>query len=180
MFSGKTTELIRRIESVPSDAQVMCFKPAIEDRYSRSNIVSHDGKVLSAHAAASPRDILDRSASAEVIGVDEIHFFDDSIVAVFEQLAARGVRVVAAGLDRDMWGDAFAHVQRIAALARTTEMFGICAVCRCQADRTHRTAPLVDDNLVGGAESFEPRCQNCFKPPPTPKPTTAHPGLAGQ
>ena len=177
MFSGKTTALIECIDALPQSQQVMCMKTCIDDRYSQSDIVSHDGKRLHATALPTVGDMLNAAEDAEVVAIDEIHFLDDALVDVCRTLAGRGKRIICCGLDRDMWGDPFLHVQQLSNIAETTVLTGTCAQCSAPANRTHRKVPLTDNNLVGGTDAFEPRCEACFEPPDAPKPQ-ALPGLA--
>ena len=170
MFSGKTTELIRRIKALAPSTRVVTLKPAIDNRYSATDIVTHDQQTSSARTVGSAREIMGLAADADVIAVDEIHFFDDSIVKVCQGLAKRGKRVICTGLDRDMWGDIFKHVEELSRIAETTVLTTVCKACGNQANRTQRTVPLLNGNLVGGAEEFEPRCERCFTPPEAPKP----------
>ncbi len=178
MFSGKTTELIRRIRRCAARRRTLTLKPIIDDRYSPTDVVTHDGGMLPAQTVRAARQILDRVGTAEVVAVDEVHFFDESLVEVCTELAGRGITVICSGLDRDLWGRPFAHIARLSALAETTVLHGTCAVCRKPADRTQRTTPLLDDNLVGGAADFEPRCAACFHPPEAARPGGAIPGIA--
>lgn len=171
MFSGKTTELIRRIEALAPAAKLVTLKPAIDDRYSSTDIVTHDGRTVTAQTVANAGLIIERAAGADVVVIDEIHFIDDGIVDACSQLAHKGLRVICSGLDRDMWGDVFPHVERLSRIADTTVLTAECKSCGLRANRTYRTAPLLDNNLVGGPEVFEPRCEKCFKAPATPKPT---------
>ena len=177
MFSGKTTELIRRIEALAPSTGIVTLKPAIDDRYSPTHIVTHHRLTATAQTVENARAILDCVGDAEVVAIDEIHFFDDVIVEVCRALASRGVRVICTGLDRDMWGDGFPHVERLSLIADTTVLTAECKACGRPANRTHRTVPLVDNNLVGGPDEFEPRCEKCFTPPAAPKPAGT-PGLA--
>ena len=171
MFSGKTTELIRRIETLAPSTGIVTLKPAIDDRYSPTHIVTHHRQTATAQTVQNARAILDCVGDAEVVAIDEIHFFDDVIVEVCQELASRGVRVICTGLDRDMWGDGFPHVERLSLIADTTVLTAECKACGRPANRTHRTVPLVDNNLVGGPDEFEPRCERCFSPPAAPKPS---------
>ena len=41
MFSGKTEELIRRLRRAEFESAVDLFKPKIDNRYSKKNVVSH-------------------------------------------------------------------------------------------------------------------------------------------
>ncbi len=177
MFSGKTTELIRRIEALAPSKRIVTLKPAIDDRYSPTHIVTHHRRTATAQTVESARAILNRVGDAEVVAIDEIHFFDDAIVEVCQELAQRGMRVICTGLDLDMWGDVFPHVERLSRIADTTVLTAACKACGRPANRTHRTVPLLDNNLVGGPAEFEPRCEKCFTPPAAPKPA-ATTGLA--
>lgn len=170
MFSGKTTELIRRIEALEPSAKLVTLKPAIDDRYSPTHIVTHHRQTAAAQTVHNAGAILDHVGDAEVVAIDEIHFFDDAIVDVCQGLAKRGVRVICTGLDRDMWGDVFPHVERLSQIADTAILTAECNACGQPANRTHRTVPLIDGNLVGGPGEFEPRCEKCFSPPSAPKP----------
>ncbi len=170
MFSGKTTELIRRIEALAPSTRIVTLKPAIDDRYSPTHIVTHHRRTATAQTVQNARAILDLVGDAEVVAIDEIHFFDDAIVEVCQELAKRGRRVICTGLDLDMWGDVFPHVEKLSRIAETRVLTAECKSCGRPANRTHRTVPLLDNNLVGGPGEFEPRCEQCFMPPAAPKP----------
>jgi thymidine kinase len=179
MFSGKTTALLQRLDRWgDTGLSVVALKPAIDDRYSTSKIVTHDGQHCTAMVVSGCDGITKLAADAQAVAIDEVHFFDDSIIAVCEAMIAAGKQVVCCGLDRDMWGDPFDHVAMLKQRGSITQLCGVCAACGQPADRTHRKTPLLNGHLVGGAEDFEPRCAPCFRPPPEPKPTSCKPGLA--
>lgn len=171
MFSGKTTELFRRLAefSLPS---ILVFKHVIDQRYRADAVVSHDGEEWPAIQIASADEIMDHlRAAIEVIAVDEAHFFDAKLVDVTCGLADRGVTVITTSLDRDSWGRPFAVAKRLCAIAdESIVKHAVCAECGVVADRTQRFAPIIDGNMVGGPESYEARCQVCWVPPPTPSP----------
>lgn len=86
MFSGKTSELIRRCRRFrAARKRVLLAKPAMDTRYSLGSTGSaaaatHDGERLPAVSAASLAAV-ERSAgfaAADVIGVDEAQFFPDA------------------------------------------------------------------------------------------------------
>ncbi|MCH8969403.1 MAG: thymidine kinase, partial [Planctomycetes bacterium] len=143
MFSGKTTELIRRIEALAPSTAIVTLKPAIDDRYSSTHIVTHHRQTATAQTVENAPAILDRVGDAEVVAIDEIHFFGDAIVEVCQELAKRGMRVICTGLDLDMWGDVFPHVE-LSRIAETTVLTAECKACGRPANRTHRTVPLLD------------------------------------
>ena len=171
MFSGKTTELIRRLDGCPAESAA-AFKHAIDTRYAADAIVSHGGKAYPAAAVTDPAEISPRVRDGvRMVAIDEAHFFCKALADVCGELSARGATVVVAMLDRNSWGRPFALARRLAALAdETVSQRGVCARCGGVADRTQRLTPIVDGNLVGGPESYAPRCTACWFPPPEPPP----------
>ncbi|MCH8218555.1 MAG: hypothetical protein IH892_17490 [Planctomycetes bacterium] len=131
-------------------AKVVTLKPAIDNRYSPTNIVTHDGLQADAQTVENAQQIIEQAVDAEVVVIDEIHFFDHAIVDVCQQLAGQGKKVICTALDRDMWGDVFPHVEQVSRISNTTVLTTMCNACGRPATRTQRTAPFVDGNLVGG------------------------------
>ncbi len=167
MFSGKSEELIRRVRRAQIARQaVQVFKPAIDDRYDASAIVSHSRASIDAQAVASSSELV-RSVARDtrVVGIDEAQFFDAGIVEVAERLATGGVRVVVAGLDQDYTGKPFDPMPQLMALAEyVTKTLAICVRCGAPAGRSQRLAATGDRVLVGAADSYEARCRACHSP----------------
>lgn len=172
MFSGKTTRLLARLNEYPATAIFAC-KHEIDDRYSADAIVSHGGKSFAAISVCSALGITrNLSHQIKLVAIDEAHFFDDPLVEVVKLLVDRGVDVMLTGLDRDSWGRKFPLIERIYAMAdESVVLQATCARCRKPADRTQRLTPIVDGCMVGGAESYEPRCRMCWHPPPETPPS---------
>ncbi len=167
MFSGKTEELLRRVRGVAPDA-VILIKHCRDDRYSRTEIVTHREErhvaITVSRAAEIPQQV---PPGTKWVGIDEGHFFDSSLPEVCAELAERGCTVVVTALDLDSWGRPFAVVNRLRERADAVWLKrAVCARCGRPADHTQRTAPIVGGNLVGGPEAFEPRCVSCWSPPP--------------
>ena len=168
MFAGKSEELIRRVKTLSyAHQKIIAFKPAIDNRYDKSAIASHDGEKYQAFAIKSAEDILPLVESdVQVVAIDEVQFFKDNIVSICESLADRGVRVIVAGLDTDFRGEPFGVMPLLLARAEfVTKLSAACTVCGCAATRTQR---LVDGKpanyddpiiLVGAKESYEARCR---------------------
>lgn len=173
MYSGKTDELMRRIRRAGiAGHEVMVFKPAVDDRYSVSQISSHAGGKIDAVLVNRAADILEAAGAADMVAMDEAQFFDDPIVAVCDVLAASGVRVVVAGLDTDFRGEPFVQVARLMAIADiVSKLDAVCEVCGAPATRTQRIVngipasygePIV---LVGAKEAYQARCRRCHVVP---------------
>ncbi|HVM16231.1 MAG TPA: thymidine kinase [Gaiellaceae bacterium] len=172
MFSGKSEELIRRLRRAEIAGQrVLIVKPRIDDRYDVSHVVSHAGAKMRAVAADTPADVLRLSAGYDVIGIDEVQFFDESIVEVARTLVQRGVRVVAAGLDTDFRHEPFGAMPTLLAQAELVDKLqAVCHRCGGTATRTQRLldgepAPFSGETIVVGAlDSYEARCTACYEP----------------
>ncbi len=167
MFSGKSEELIRRLRRAQIARQpLVIFKPKIDDRYHESRIVSHSQASIEARVVESSSDIARGVRSdTRVVGIDEAQFFDAEIVDVVERLAARGMRVVLAGLDQDYTGRPFEPMPQLIAVAEyVTKMLAICMRCGAPAGRTQRMSASGARIVVGAAEAYEARCRNCHSP----------------
>lgn len=172
MFSGKTEEMIRRLRrAVIARQQVQAFKPAIDQRYHVEKVTSHNGLHFEALPVPTAADILaNLEPQTTVVAIDEVQFFDDGIVAVCEELAASGRRVVCAGLDMDFRGLPFGSMPALMARAESVEkLHAICVVCASEASRTQRLIegrPAAYDDpvvLVGASEVYEARCRECHE-----------------
>jgi thymidine kinase len=171
MFCGKSEELIRRLRRAAiARLAVVCVKPAIDDRHSANDVVSHAGSRLAARAITDPRELLELRGEADVVGVDEAQFFDARLIGVCEDLAASGLSVICAGLDRDYRGLPFGPMPELLAIAdRITKLQAVCVVCGGDATLSQRLvdgapAPFDDATVVvGGAERYEARCRDCFE-----------------
>lgn len=182
MFSGKSEELIRRVRRATyGNLSVRVFKPIIDNRYSEDSIVSHNGTSILARPVEKAADILDYiDETVDVVGIDEVQFFDHAVVDIAEQLADQGYRVLVAGLDTDFRGEPFGPVPRLMALAESvTKLQAICPVCGSPASRTQRLIngePASYDDpiiLVGASESYEPRCRHHHEVPNKPRQVVA-------
>ena len=164
MFSGKTEELIRRINRVLIAKQpIKIFKPKIDTRYHDSDIVSHSELSKKGIAIESPLEILDKVKNGDVIAIDEAQFFTNELVDVCIQLAKNKHRVIVAGLDMDSKGRPFGQMPQIMAMAEyVSKLHAICTVCGSMANFTYRTSTENSDILIGASEAYEARCRNCF------------------
>ncbi|MCC0976535.1 thymidine kinase [Staphylococcus aureus] len=168
MFSGKSEELIGRLRrGIYAKQKVVVFKPAIDDRYHKEKVVSHNGNAIEAINISKASEIMTHDlTNVDVIGIDEVQFFDDEIVSIVEKLSADGHRVIVAGLDMDFRGEPFEPMPKLMAVSeQVTKLQAVCAVCGSSSSRTQRLIngkpAKIDDPiiLVGANESYEPRCR---------------------
>ncbi|MGB9665948.1 MAG: thymidine kinase [Candidatus Cryosericum sp.] len=179
MFSGKSEELIRRLKRAQIARQkVIALKSSLDDRYGLEAITSHSGVRLDSAVVSSPADVLTivEERHVEVVGIDEVQFFDSGIIEVAEYFATKGIRVILAGLDQDFRGEPFGPMPELLALAEdVTKLTAVCMVCGRPATRTQRIVngrPARYDDpvvMVGAAESYEARCREHHVVPGRPE-----------
>jgi len=158
MFSGKTEELIRRLKRAKFAKQkVEIFKPTIDVRYNEEMVVSHDANEIRSTPVPSSANIRILANDVDVVGIDEAQFFDDEIVAVCNDLANRGVRVIVAGLDMDFKGNPFGPMPALMATAEyVTKVHAVCTRTGNLAHYSHRTAVSDELVLLGETQEYEP------------------------
>lgn len=164
MFSGKTEELIRRLNRARIAGQkVEIFKPSIDTRYHETEVVSHNDNSIPSTPVNSSLNMLLMNNQATVIGIDEAQFFDSELVYVCETLAQQGVRVIAAGLDMDYLGKPFGPMPSLMAVAEyVTKVHAICMVCGDLATHSFRKSADAGLIMLGEKDTYEARCRHCF------------------
>jgi thymidine kinase len=174
MFAGKTEELLRRVRrAVIAGQHVQVLTHALDTRSSRNRIVSHAGLDAASAAVGSAADIGPAVADeADLVAIDEAHFFGPDLVAAVAELAARGKLVVVAGLDVTFAGQPFEPLPSLMALAeRVDKLTAICTACGADAIFHARVAPAEASDIdlvvehVGGAEKYQARCRRHFAAP---------------
>ncbi len=165
MFSGKTEELIRRLKRAKiAQLRVEIFKPASDTRYHDEDIVSHNQNSIRSTPVLSASEILFLAGDCDVVGLDEVQFFDESIVEVANSLANQGKRVVIAGLDMDFKGIPFGPMPHLMAIAEyVTKVHAVCVQCGDVANYSYRIVDKEETVLLGETESYQARCRACFQ-----------------
>ncbi len=167
MFSGKSEELIRRLRrAMIARKRVQVFKPALDDRYSDNEIVTHADIRMRSEAVTSASEILTKlDWRTQVVGVDEANFFGPELVEVANRVADAGKQVIVAGLDTDYMGRPFPPMPDLLAMAESiTKTLAICMRCGVPAKHTQRLVESDELILVGAAGAYEARCRRCFEP----------------
>lgn len=164
MFSGKTEELIRRLKRAKIARQkVEIFKPIIDNRYSGTNVVSHDENAIPSTPVKASSDILQLALKVHVVGIDEAQFFDMGLIEVCNTLADRGIRVIVAGLDMDYRGRPFGPIPGLMAIAEyITKVHAICQKCGNLAQYSFRKSQDEKLVLLGEQDEYEPLCRKCY------------------
>ncbi len=165
MFSGKTETLIKRVRQVRDyrGEKIAVFKPVTDTRHAASAVISHNGTQIEAQWLE--RDAPNLPQDVSLIALDEAQFLSlDAVPRILESVRA-GITVIAAGLDLTYRAEPFGPMPALMALAdEVTKLTSRCAKCHQPATRSQRLAASAETVLVGGAESYEPRCLACFDP----------------
>ena len=141
------------------------FKHGIDDRYHATRVVSHSAQSVDAIPVKEPIEILQKLLdSTRVVAIDEVQFFDNTIIDVVNKLARRGIRVICAGLDQDYKGKPFGPMAELLAIADNVDkIHAVCTVCGGPASKTYRKNPKNSDTvLVGETDLYEARCRGHF------------------
>ena len=164
MFSGKTEELIRRLNrALIAKQKVEIFKPGIDKRYHEENIVSHSERIIRSTPVQFAGDILLLAGDCDVVGIDEAQFFDDAIVDVCNTLANAGKRVIVAGLDMDFEGKPFGPMPNLLAVAEyVTKVHAICTKTGGLASFSFRLNDETNKVMLGEKDAYEARSRKSF------------------
>lgn len=167
MFSGKTEELIRRAKRAHiAGQQVVVVKPALDKRYSDTEVVSHNETTLPSILVDTADQIILLTGNAKVVCIDEAQFFDDRVIEVANSLANDGKRVIVAGLDMDFEGRPFGPMPYLLAIAEyVTKLHAVCAESGSMAHYSQRVVDKEGQVLIGEYDAYEPRARHCFRPP---------------
>jgi thymidine kinase len=173
MFSGKSEELIRRLRRAAiAKQEIAVFKPILDNRYKKNEVVSHNGIYIQALAVASSQELYELACddAIQVVGIDEVQFFDHDIVEVINTLIRLKKRVIVAGLDLDFRGLPFEPMPTLLAIADdVSKLKAICTYCGNNANLSQRLINGIpaqaDDPLivVGAQNSYQARCRKCFE-----------------
>ncbi|NEN23514.1 thymidine kinase [Cryomorpha ignava] len=164
MFSGKTEELLRRLNRAKIAKQrIEIFKPEIDTRYDDEDVVSHDKNAIRSTPVSSSEKILLLTADADVVGIDEAQFFDDNLPRVCNELANQGIRVIVAGLDMDFQGRPFGPIPHLLAIAEyITKVHAICVKTGTLAQYSHRILGGEDTVELGELDRYEPLSRQAY------------------
>lgn len=167
MFSGKSTALLRELNRCKFQGKkTIAFKPVIDNRYSDSEIITHDGEALPAHSISSVNEIYALLASEDafydVLALDEAFMLPD-VANVLTWLFGQGMTILVAGLDLSASGKPFEEIVKMMPWATKIEKFkAICAVCKEDASYTYKKNTDSDLEIeIGGSDLYEPRCWRC-------------------
>ena len=168
MFSGKSEELLRRLKRAKIAKQsFQLYKPAIDNRYSETHVVTHSGIEMQCRVISHSARLVEAVDDVDIIAIDEAQFLDENLPNIVELLVKNGKRVIVAGLDMDSNGIPFGPMPELLARAeKVMKVVAVCEVCGKDATHTYRHIDSVQDTvLVGASDHYEARCRNHWQNP---------------
>ena len=164
MFSGKTQELIRRLKRLKvAKKNFIVFKPAIDIRYKKNKIVSHNQDSINATVVNNIAEMKSLISDEDVIAIDEAQFFDETLISLCNDLANKGKRVIISGLDMDYLGFPFGIMPSLMAISDSiTKLHAICSDCGDTANYSYRKSIDQDRIVIGEKDEYKALCRVCF------------------
>lgn len=169
MFSGKTSSLKNEIKRfIIAGYKAVAFKPSIDTRYKKNEIVTHDMTSIECILVDDIDQLMDycNKLNPHVIAIDEIQFLGGSvqkIIASINELLAKDITVVVAGLDIDYTGTPFEVVKELMPIADYLyKHHAVCVRCGSDAWVSHRKSQDKDRIKIGAEDEYEPLCRKCF------------------
>jgi len=162
MFAGKTTHLIGFYNDSPLDInEKLVVKPLIDNRYSEGKVSSHTGLQMTGHRISKAEEIFPLiTPQIKEVYIDEVQFLGPYIIEVIGEMMMNGIKVIAAGLDKDYMNRDFGPMKSLKKLAtEKVELSAKCHVCQKSAFYTYRTSLTNELVVVGHNNSYEARCK---------------------
>jgi thymidine kinase len=164
MWSGKTSRLVAVIDRYRlKKSHVICFKPQIDGRYSKTEIATHSGSSIPAIAVSNGEQILQHvyESKAEFVFVDEAFMIDGCADALFK-LFKENFPIYVSSIELSANLNTFSEMEKILSYATKVEKCSaVCVECGEDAYLTHRKVHSIEEISVGGADTYEPLCWSC-------------------
>ena len=163
MFAGKTTELLKRLNSLKE--KYLLVKPMMDNRIEGDKVSTHNGIAKRAIRVNNLSDIFKKLTSIKVLGIDEAQFFNRSIIQDLKYLKSKNIKVIIAGLDKDYLNKPFGCMTDIIYLSDSvTRLTAVCNHCSQAASYSHRKNTVAQDQfLIGNKNFYEALCESCFQ-----------------
>ncbi|ASK51271.1 Thymidine kinase [Eptesipox virus] len=162
MFSGKTSELGRRIRRHKiAKRKCVIIKYDKDIRYGK-DIFTHDGVSMTAIATSRLNNLYLNFTDYAVIGIDEGQFFPD-IVEFCEEMAKIGKIVIIAALDATFQRIPFGNILNIIPIAEEViKLSSICTICGESASFSKRITNETEVEVIGGIDKYIATCRKCY------------------
>jgi thymidine kinase len=165
MFAGKTSALIECISRMGLKRnEFLVLKPSIDVRSGNRTITTHDGRSHECVIVDQDTDLNEFiTPFTKMIAIDEAQFFDKIFFSDIKRFMAKGIHVIAAGLDKDYLGRPFGLMPLLQTIAtEKNHLKATCTNCGKDAEYTYRKVDNKVLVLIGNANHYEARCESCY------------------
>lgn len=166
MFSGKSTELIRRMHRYQiAGRRCVIIKYSKDNRYGSSahELITHDQQSKATAVSASRLAEVVIVEDIDCVGIDEGQFYPD-ILEYAERWANAGKIVVISALDSTYQRKPFGSIPELVAVA--DQVIKLNAVChQCKSETAAFTKRITDETeleVIGGADKYVAVCRKCM------------------
>ncbi len=153
--------------------QVVAVKPKIDNRYAVNRIISHEEAQSHEKNIGILAQVIDQdnpdlisllTPKTSLLALDEANFFKfESLNKEIQDVLNRGIDVIAVGLIYDAFKQEFGATKKLLAIAdKPIVITAKCYKCGGIAPHTKRLTQAKDQLVVGGADIYQPSCENCF------------------
>jgi thymidine kinase len=168
MFSGKTSELIRRINREKSiNKKILVVNYISDNRYSTDSVVSHDNLKVASLKLEKLSSITDNMIHQyDSFFIDEAQFFSDLYDTVLSLVDIHNKHVVVCGLDGDIHRNSFGEITKLIPICDTIDKLSAYC-CRCNdgtlapftKKKKNNSKEIVD---IGGSDKYIPVCRKHY------------------
>jgi thymidine kinase len=166
MFSGKSTELIRKIRLAKIiNKKVLVIKPLLDQRYNNNKIVSHSFDSEDCNTVEFLYSLNESIKHYDVIIIDEGQFFADLKETVIKWVDEFYKEVIIGGLDGDFKREPIGKILELIPYAdKCKKISSLCKICNdgTKGLFSYRITENENQVQIGGVESYIPLCRNHY------------------
>jgi len=167
MFGSKTTKLLSYINRAKYKRKIVeAYKPVIDNRYAKSEIVSHTGLRCAATFVSIGQDIIDHISTLKIkpniIAIDEafmIKGIADTVLSLYKE----GFTIVISSITLTESLIVFPEMKNLLPFATKVKICSaICEQCDKKAYNFVKKPEIPDEIIIGGSDVYEARCWEHF------------------
>ena len=168
MFSGKSTEMIRRYNQYKAiNKNILLINHLCDTRYGKNIVSSHNKVKIDCTSCKELLPLIDTElfTASEIIMIEEAQFFPDLYKFCITSADKHHKHVILSGLDGDFKREPFGDILKL--IPHSEEVVKLHAMCKqCNdgtfASFTKRITNNKEQCLVGGLDHYIPVCRKHY------------------
>ena len=165
MYSGKTTEILRIVNSLKHINEIpIVIKPIIDNRYSSNKISTHNKQEYECQTLEDLSEFKNPFHVKYII-IEEAQFFKDLLLFVIDQVEIKNKNIIVVGLDGDSDRENFGEIHKLYSLCDDIiKLKAYCSICK---DGTlgifsKRISDKKEKIFVGSEGDYIAVCRKCY------------------